>query len=91
MLVREAYIIERCSVMRDLSTCRVISTKNTDHRIFQLVKFTLPELSPKRRTKILEAILDETGAVALIEFISPRGIVRTPRQDFYGVLVFDIM
>jgi len=67
----------------------VLCEGTADHRTLRLVKFNLPAMNRKRRKMILETVLDETGAMALIEFISQRGIIRTPKWDFYGILVFN--
>lgn len=66
-----------------------VCTRNIHDRILQLVRFNLPVMNSKQRKIVLEAILNETGAMALIEFISPRGIIRTPKGNFYGILVFN--
>jgi len=87
--MKGSYLRVRSCSKRRGTLCRILSTRNTNNRTLQLVKFNLPKMTRKRRNKILGAILVETGAVALIEFISPRGIIRTPKRDFYSILVFD--
>lgn len=37
---------------------------------------------------MLEKIIQETGAIAMIEWWSKGSIIHKPKSDFYGILVF---
>ena len=69
----------------------VLCRRNVGNRTLELVRFNLPMTSSQGRRKVLHDILDQSGAIALIEFVNPRGIVRKPRWDFLAILVFRYM
>ena len=67
----------------------VVETKTNRHRALQILHFSLPRVSNKKRTEILTSTLIESGAVGLVELINPRGIIRKPMRNFFVMLIFD--
>lgn len=59
--------------------------------LYQLVRFHIPKKVGKlKRRSILEAVLAETGADALVEIMASKGgIIRKEMWDFDAILVFD--
>lgn len=54
-----------------------------------LIRFKLPPMSNKKRKKIIENVLDESDAEALIEFFWTKGsIIYKDKYQFYATLVF---
>lgn len=58
-------------------------------RIYQLVRFSISEVSTDKRNKIIQAVLDESGAIGLIEWWTKGSIVQKPKSQFYAILVFE--
>ena len=52
-------------------------------------KISLPRVSKKNRKKILDGILDESKAFAMMEFWQRRSIVYKPMFEFYVILLYD--
>jgi hypothetical protein len=76
--------------MRSVLHYEILSTREAKNQLLQLVHITLPHVGRKARIRILNAILDESGATGLIEPITSGGIVRKPRDDFHGILVLPL-
>jgi len=67
----------------------VVSAKRVGTLGYQLVKFSLPEMSRSKRSEALHKVLEETHAKALIEWWSRGSIVNKPRRQFYCILIFE--
>lgn len=66
------------------------ATKETIDETRQLLRFNLPKLSRYQRVNILRAILEKSGADAMIEcYWSKSSIVYKNQRKFYAILVFD--
>ena len=67
----------------------VIDERTTKSRTYQLVRFSLSKGSTKIRKRIMEKILDESGAIGLVEWWLRGSIVQKPKWEFYGILVLE--
>ncbi|MFW9890092.1 MAG: hypothetical protein ACFFER_18065 [Candidatus Thorarchaeota archaeon] len=52
-------------------------------------KIKLPKVSMRKRSKLLNDILEDSGASAMLEFWKGGSIVRKPTNEFTVILVFD--
>lgn len=59
------------------------------NRTYKLLKFSLPNVSARTRRIILERVLNELGAIGLIEWWLRGSIVKKPRQHFYGIVILE--
>ena len=67
----------------------IVKTAQLGNFIAKYAKISLPRVSKKTRKKILEGILDESKAFAMMEFWRRRSIVYKPMFDFYVILLYD--
>ena len=67
---------------------QVVNQKVMESRIYQLVRFSLSEVSTGKRRRIVQTILSESGAIGLIEWWTKGSIVKKPKSHFYAILVF---
>jgi len=51
---------------------KVVGTREFNGEVYRLLRFELPRLGRNARKKILDGILCESGADALIEIFGPR-------------------
>jgi hypothetical protein len=65
----------------------VIREDVRDDRIYQLVRFSLPDVSSRKRTLIIHDFLNQANAIGLMEWWTGGSIVKKPRRDFQAVLV----
>ena len=66
---------------------QVLDSKKVNGQTLRLVQFRLPEMTRKVRKGVLERIMEEDGADALIEVISSKGgIVHKDQRRFYAIL-----
>jgi hypothetical protein len=56
----------------------------------QLIKFDLPKVGRKARNNLLNSLLDESGAEALVEvFWTKSSVLYRDKERFYGFLLFE--
>jgi hypothetical protein len=67
----------------------LVDIKKAGNMTLVLLMFKLPPVSSNKRKKIIEKVLDESDADALIEFFWTKGsIIYKDRYQFYAILVF---
>lgn len=54
-----------------------------------MVRFSLSKRDAKMRKRVMEEILDKSGAIGLIEWWLKDSIVRKPKWEFLGILVLE--
>lgn len=67
----------------------IIHTKLTETRKYQLVKIYLYDINKKLRQKILESLMEETKAMASIEWWTSGSIVHKPKNETSMLLIFE--
>lgn len=68
---------------------KIVDQKVTKTRMYQLIRFFLPKMSTAARKTMMEKILDENGAIGLIEWWIRGSIVQKPKWQFYAILIFE--
>lgn len=56
-------------------------------RIYQLVRFSFPEMSKDARNRTLGRFIDETDAIGLVEWWERGSIIKKPRLRFYAIVI----
>jgi hypothetical protein len=81
---------DRNSMRRTIEPSRyflMVDFKETDGQTLRLVHFNLPEMMRKARKGMLEKVMEEDKADALIEVISSKaGIVHKDQRRLYAIL-----
>jgi len=68
---------------------RVINTKVVGGRVYQLIEVVSPSKSSKERSNFLYRLLEESGAMGLIEWWTKGSIIKKPKRRFLCMLIFN--
>ncbi|MEM2980557.1 MAG: hypothetical protein QW385_04200 [Thermoproteota archaeon] len=67
---------------------KILAEKSEKGVIYKLFEFELPCVSGQKRRRILEAVMERTGAYALIEWWTRGSILYKPKYHFHAILLF---
>ena len=59
----------------------------SNDRIYQLERISLPAVGATARRRMLEEVMDSTGAIGMVEWWSCGGIMQKPWRDFQVILI----
>jgi|GEM_PF-1952192 len=67
---------------------KVIGTQRFGDQVHTLIRFKIPQMGREKRRRILEAVMDESGADAMIECFWTKGsIVYKEKWSFDAILI----
>ena len=74
----------------ETSNYRVVSVKIVNNRIYQLIEISSQFSNREERANFLQKLIENAGAIGLIEWWPKGSIVKKPRNIFRCVLIFGI-
>jgi hypothetical protein len=75
------------SMQHKLPDYQVVNTKTINNRVYQLVEVSSPPTNRENRSKSLRKMLNNTGAIGLIEWWAKGSIIKKPRERFRCILI----
>lgn|GEM_PF-6764050 len=72
------------------SNYQVVGVKIINNRIYQLIEISSQFSNREERANFLQKLVENTGAIGLIEWWPKGSIVKKPRNMFRCILIFGI-